>query len=83
MADARTWGPAKRVRVVCRCGRKLDQGPPWEYETKPDGLSMRFRYDECGFDYPMTKQQINGQFKAAWMAALRELGPQRVIRLPL
>ena len=44
---------------------------------------MRFRCDECGFDYPMTKQQINGPFMAAWMAALHKPGPQRVIRLPL
>jgi hypothetical protein len=82
MADARTWGPARRVRVLCaRCDRKLGQGPPWEYqhELKPGGMWMRFRCDRCSAEYrpPMDA------FMAAWMAALRKPGPQRVIRLPL
>jgi hypothetical protein len=89
VADARTWGPARRVRVLCGgrlpdgtpCERKLGQGPPWEYqhELKPGGLWLRFRCDRCGAEYRPAKQP----FTIAWMSALHRPGSQRVIRLPL
>jgi hypothetical protein len=89
VADARSWGPARRVRVVCGgklpdgtpCGRRLGQGPPWEYQhdLKPGGLWLRFLCDRCGADHRPGKDV----FMAAEIQALRKPGPQRVIRLPL
>jgi hypothetical protein len=88
VADARTWGPAPRARVVCarrlpdgaRCDRKLDQGPPWEYQVRPGGgLWMRFPCDRCGADH----QPPMDAFTAAVAATLRRPGSQREIRLPL
>ena len=89
VADAGSWGTARRVRVVCAgrlpdgtvCGRKVGQGPPWEYQHDmlPGGLWLRFRCDRCGADHRPGK----GPFTSAVTAALARPGGQRMIRLPL